>query len=47
MSSFFERAPQLYVRLAGIFYLVIIILGLFGELMVRGPLYSIAQLWFW
>jgi len=38
MSSVFERAPQLYVRLAGIFYLAIIILGLFGELMVRGSL---------
>ncbi|MDF3127455.1 DUF4386 domain-containing protein [Rheinheimera sp. 1928-s] len=38
MISSFERAPQFYVRLSGLFYLVIIGLGLFGELMVRGTL---------
>ncbi len=38
MNSAFERAPQFYVRLGGVFYLAIIVLGLFGELMVRGSL---------
>ncbi|HJS16410.1 MAG TPA: DUF4386 domain-containing protein [Rheinheimera sp.] len=38
MNSAFERSPQFYVRLSGVFYLAIIVLGLFGELMVRGSL---------
>jgi hypothetical protein len=38
MNNAFERSPQLYVRLAGVFYLAIIGLGLFGELVVRGSL---------
>ena len=33
-----ERAPQLYARVAGILYLAIILLGLFGEVYVRGTL---------
>ena len=28
MNSAFERAPQFYVRLGGVFYLAIIVLGL-------------------
>jgi hypothetical protein len=38
MSLSLKEMPQLYVRLAGVFYLIIIALGLFGELMVRGSL---------
>ena len=38
MFESFVRSPQLYVRLAGVFYLAIIILGLFGESYVRGTL---------
>ncbi len=38
MQSKFEQDPQLYIRLGGLFYLLIIVLGLFGELMVRGSL---------
>ncbi len=38
MNSTFKEMPQLYVRLGGLFYLAIIALGLFGELMVRGSL---------
>jgi hypothetical protein len=38
MISSFERSPQFYVRLGGLLYLLIIGLGLFGELMVRGSL---------
>lgn len=38
MSGSFTRSPQFYVRLAGLFYLVIIVLGLFGESYVRGTL---------
>lgn len=38
MSGSFARSPQFYVRLAGLFYLVIIVLGLFGESYVRGTL---------
>lgn len=34
----FERAPQIYARIAGCFYLAIILLGLFGEVFVRGTL---------
>lgn len=38
MNRSFTASPQFYVRLAGLFYLVIIILGLFGESYVRGTL---------
>jgi hypothetical protein len=37
-TSLFERSPQRYVRSGGIMYLAIIILGLYGELAVRGRL---------
>ena len=37
-DSSFERSPQLYARVAGCFYLAIILLGLFGEVFVRGTL---------
>lgn len=33
-----ERSPQRYARIAGLMYLAIIALGLFGELFVRGTL---------
>ena len=33
-----ERSPQRYARLAGFLYLAIILLGLFGEVFVRGTL---------
>jgi hypothetical protein len=36
--SLIERFPQRYARLGGIFYLAIILLGLFGEMAVRGSL---------
>jgi hypothetical protein len=39
MSTSFERSPQPYVRAAGILYLAIILLGLFGETVVRGTLF--------
>jgi Domain of unknown function (DUF4386) len=38
MVSSIERSPQLYARIGGILYLAIIVLGLFGELFVRGTL---------
>lgn len=38
MNSSVERSPQRYARIAGILYLAIILLGLFGELVVRGTL---------
>lgn len=38
MNTSFERSPQRYVRLGGVLYLAIIILGLYGELVVRGRL---------
>lgn len=38
MTESFARSPQFYVRLAGVFYLAIIVLGLFGESYVRGTL---------
>jgi Domain of unknown function (DUF4386) len=38
MNSSVERSPQCYARIAGVLYLVIILLGLFGELLVRGTL---------
>jgi hypothetical protein len=34
----FEDSPQLYARIAGILYLLIIVAGIFGELMVRSKL---------
>ena len=34
----FEESPQLYARIAGILYLLIIVAGIFGELMVRSKL---------
>ena len=33
-----ERSPQIYARMAGLLYLAIILLGLFGEVFVRGSL---------
>ena len=38
MMESFLRSPQFYVRLAGVFYLAIIVLGLFGESYVRSNL---------
>jgi Domain of unknown function (DUF4386) len=38
MLSAIERSPQFYARLAGAFYLAIIVFGAFGELAVRGSL---------
>lgn len=38
MIASIERSPQRYVRIAGIMYLAIILLGMFGELYVRGTL---------
>lgn len=39
MFRSFERAPQFYIRLGGVLYLAIILLGLFGETAARGTLY--------
>ena len=38
ISPSFEHSPQRYARLAGLLYLAIILLGLFGEVFVRGSL---------
>lgn len=38
MTSSFERSPQTYARVCGLFYLAIICLGMFGELFVRATL---------
>lgn len=38
MIATIERAPQRYACIAGILYLAIILLGMFGELYVRGAL---------
>lgn len=38
MNSSVERSPQRYARIAGMLYLAIIVLGLLGELLVRGTL---------
>jgi len=38
MNSSFERSPQVYLRLAGFSYLAIILLGLYGEAVVRARL---------
>lgn len=43
MLPSFERSPQLYMRLAGLIYLAIIILGLFGETAARGSLYIVGD----
>lgn len=39
MISSIERSPQRWARVAGVLYLAIIALGLFGEVMVRGTLF--------
>ena len=38
MVTSIERSPQRYARIAGILHLAIILLGMFGELYVRGTL---------
>ena len=38
MFANIERSPQRYARVCGVFYLAIILLGMFGELAVRGTL---------
>lgn len=38
MNTSFEREPKFYLRLAGLFYLAIILLGLYGEMFVRAKL---------
>jgi Domain of unknown function (DUF4386) len=38
MIASIERSPLLYARVAGVFYLAIILLGLFGEVFVGGAL---------
>ena len=38
MISSIEQSPQRWARLAGIMYLAIILLGMFGEMFVRGTL---------
>lgn len=38
MNSPTTRSPQLYARLGGVLYLAIIVLGMFGEMFVRGSL---------
>ena len=38
MPPSFDRSPQPYLRIAGVFYLAIIVLGLFGEMFVRAKL---------
>lgn len=38
MNASFEHSPQRHLRIAGILYLAIILLGLFGEVFVRGTL---------
>lgn len=40
-----ERSPQRYARIAGVLYLAIIVLGLFGELVVRGTLVVSGNAW--
>lgn len=39
MNADFERSPQRYLRLAGLFYLGIILLGIYGEMVVRAKLF--------
>ncbi|GAB3010974.1 DUF4386 domain-containing protein [Bowmanella dokdonensis] len=38
MGKSFEQNPQPYIRLGGLLYLLIIVLGLFGEVFARGSL---------
>lgn len=38
MRASFDRSPQFYMRLGGVFYLAIILLGIFGEAFVRSKL---------
>ena len=38
MTSSIEQSPQRYARTGGVLYLAIIVLGLFGEVFVRGTL---------
>jgi hypothetical protein len=38
MIASIERSPQRYARIGGVLYLAIILLGMFGELVVRGTL---------
>jgi Domain of unknown function (DUF4386) len=38
ITSSIEQSPQRYARIAGVMYLAIIVLGLFGEVFVRGTL---------
>lgn len=38
MNAAVDRLPQRYARIAGVLYLAIILLGLFGEVVVRGQL---------
>ncbi len=38
IRSAIERSPQFYARLAGVLYLAIIVLGVFGEAFVRGSI---------
>lgn len=38
MNRAFERSPQTYARACGLLYLAIIVLGMFGELVVRAAL---------
>jgi Domain of unknown function (DUF4386) len=38
MNFSVDRSPVFYARVAGVFYLAIILLGLFGEVFVRGAL---------
>lgn len=38
MRASFDRSPQFYMRIAGVFYLAIILLGVFGEAFVRAKL---------
>jgi hypothetical protein len=38
MNSPTTRSPQLYARLGGVLYLAVIVLGMFGEMFVRGSL---------
>ena len=38
MSTSFDQSPQRWARVCGLLYLAIIVLGLFGEVVVRGTL---------
>jgi hypothetical protein len=43
MISLVERSPQRYARIAGMLYLAIIVLGMFGEMFVRGSLVAVGD----